>query len=107
MTEAVPPASVSAASVPAAPRLAFGIGPDGTYTTLGQAAAFVLGVLTMFAFLPLMVVAALLYTKAETVFPEDAERARRLVNWSWVSITAPVVLASLLGAVLVLVALAT
>ncbi|MFG2090512.1 MULTISPECIES: hypothetical protein [unclassified Spirillospora] len=89
MTEAV-----SAASVPAtASRPAFGIGPDGTYTRTGQAAAFVLGVLTMFAFLPLMVVAALLYTKAETVFPEDPARARTLVNWSWISITVPVAIA--------------
>ncbi|TDE34291.1 hypothetical protein [Actinomadura sp. 6K520] len=107
MTEAVSAASGSAASAPyAAPRLAFGIGPDGAYTRPGQAAAFVLGVLTMFAFLPLMVVAALLYTKAETVFPEDAERARRLVNWSWISITAPVAIAAAAGAVLVLMALA-
>ncbi|TDC81332.1 hypothetical protein [Actinomadura sp. 7K507] len=89
MTEAVLAASVPAA----APRLAFGIGPDGTYTRSGQAAAFVLGTLTMLAFVPLMVVAALLYTKSETVFAENPERARRLVNWSWISITAPVVIA--------------
>ena len=94
MTEAV-----SAASVPAAaPRPAFGIGPDGTYTRLGQTAAFVLGVLTMLAFVPLMVVAALLYAKSETVFADDPARARRLVNWSWISITAPVVIALLAAA---------
>ncbi|TDB75824.1 hypothetical protein E1264_39330 [Actinomadura sp. KC216] len=89
MTEAV-----SAASVPApAPGTAFGIGADGTYTRLGQVAAFVGGVLTMFAFLPLLVVAAMLYTKSETVFAEDPARARRLVNWSWVSIGVPSVIA--------------
>ncbi|TDC52713.1 hypothetical protein E1281_18760 [Actinomadura sp. KC345] len=91
MTEAV-----SAASVPAAaPRLAFGIGQDGTYTRLGQTAAFVLGTLTMLAFVPLMVVAALLYAKAETVFADDPARARTLVNWSWISITVPVVIAAI------------
>lgn len=77
----------------AAPRLAFGIGPDGTYTRVGQTVAFVLGLLTTFAFLPLVVVGAVLYTKAEGVFPADAARARRLVNWSWISITVPVVIA--------------
>ena len=40
----------------AAPPLAFGIGPDGTYTRFGQVAAFVLGLLTTFVFLPLVVV---------------------------------------------------
>ncbi|XRQ12519.1 hypothetical protein ACN3XK_16975 [Actinomadura welshii] len=100
MTEAV-----SAASVPAAaPRLAFGIGPDGTYTRLGQIAAFVLGVLTMLAFLPLMVVAALLYDRAETVFAEDPARARRLVNWSWLSITVPVAVSVVAVPVLLLLA---
>src|SRR5690606_25191371 len=94
--------SVSAAPAPAAPKLAFGIGPDGTYTLSGQIAAFVLGVLTMLLFLPLMVTAALLYTKAETVFPHDADRARWLVNWSWISITAPVVLAVLAAPAVVL-----
>jgi hypothetical protein len=94
--------SVSAAPAPAAPKLAFGIGPDDTYTLSGQIAAFVLGVLTMLLFLPLMVTAALLYTKAETVFPHDADRARRLVNWSWISITAPVVLAVFAAPVVVL-----
>ncbi|TDC66722.1 hypothetical protein E1200_16220 [Actinomadura sp. GC306] len=103
MTEAVSAVPGSAASVPpAAPRLAFGIGPDGTYTALGQAAAFVLGVLTMFAFLPLMIVAALLYTKAETVFPEDPARARRLVDWSWLCITVPVAFAALIGVAVLL-----
>ncbi|MWA03797.1 hypothetical protein F8568_026120 [Actinomadura sp. LD22] len=82
----------------AAPRLAFGIGPDGTYTRIGQTFAFILGLLTTFAFLPLVVVGALLYTKAEGIFPADADRARRLVNWSWVSITVPVVLAVAGGA---------
>ncbi|RKS77264.1 hypothetical protein BZB76_2642 [Actinomadura pelletieri DSM 43383] len=85
MTEAV-----SSASVPSpASSLAFGIGPDGTYTRSGQAAAFVLGVATMLVFFPLMVVAALLYTRAETVFPENPRRARSLVNWSWISIAVP------------------
>jgi hypothetical protein len=82
----------------AAPRLAFGIGPDGTYTRTGQTAAFTLGLLTTFAFLPLVVVGAVLYTRAEGIFPADADRARRLVNWSWVSITVPVVIAVAAGA---------
>ncbi len=94
MTEAV--------SAPAAaPRLAFGIGPDGTYTRFGQVAAFVLGLLTTFAFLPLVVVAALLYARAEVRFAEDPARARTLVNWSWLSITVPVVLAAIAAVVLV------
>ncbi|MFB4301762.1 hypothetical protein [Actinomadura sp. NTSP31] len=75
-----------------APRLAFGIGPDGSYTRGGQAAAFILGLFTTIAFLPLVVVGALLYTKAEATFPADADRARRLVNWSWASISVPVVI---------------
>lgn len=91
MTEAV--------SAPAAaPRLAFGIGPDGTYTRFGQTAAFILGLLTTFAFLPLVVVAALLYARAEVRFAEDPARARTLVNWSWLSITVPVVIAVVAGA---------
>ncbi|MEU8119332.1 hypothetical protein AB0C21_11570 [Spirillospora sp. NPDC049024] len=97
MTEAVSGAVPAAAP---APRLAFGIGPDGTYTRFGQALAFVLGLLATFAFLPLVVVAALLYTRAETRFGEDPARARTLVNWSWLSITAPVVIAIVTAAVL-------
>ena len=88
MTETVP----APAAAPA-PSLAFGIGPDGTYTRIGQAAAFVLGLLTTLAFLPLTVVAALLYTRAETRFAEDPARARTLVNWSWLCVTVPVVIA--------------
>ncbi len=38
-------------------------------------------------------VAALLYTRAETRFAEDPARARALVNWSWLCITVPVVIA--------------
>lgn len=90
MTEAV--SGAVPASAPA-PRLAFGIGPDGTYTRFGQVAAFVLGLLTTFAFLPLVVVGALLYARAETRFGEDPARARTLVNWSWLSITVPVLVA--------------
>ncbi|GAA4233272.1 hypothetical protein GCM10022254_35370 [Actinomadura meridiana] len=85
MTEAVSAASVP---VPAA-RPGFGIGPDGTYTRFGQVAAFVLGLLTTFVFLPLVVVAAKLYLRSEDVFAEDPARARKLANWSWVSITVP------------------
>ncbi|GAA4314343.1 hypothetical protein GCM10023178_24050 [Actinomadura luteofluorescens] len=91
MTEAV--SGAVPASAPA-PRLAFGIGPDGTYTRFGQVAAFVLGLLTTFACLPLVVVGALLYTRAETRFAEDPARARTLVNWSWISIAAPVLIAA-------------
>ncbi|MFA1547697.1 hypothetical protein [Actinomadura chokoriensis] len=75
-----------------APSLAFGIGSDGTYTRLGQVSAFVLGLLTTFAFLPLVVVAALLYSRAEIRFAENPARARTLVNWSWLCITVPVLL---------------
>ncbi|TMR04254.1 hypothetical protein ETD83_08755 [Actinomadura soli] len=101
MTEAV-----STASVPApASGTAFGIGADGTYTRSGQAAAFVLGVLTMFAFLPLLVVAAMLYTRSETVFAHDPARARRLVNWSWVAIGVPSAIALVVLAVVGLGAL--
>ncbi|MEU8346057.1 hypothetical protein AB0C74_30535 [Spirillospora sp. NPDC048832] len=83
-----------------APVLAFGIGPDGTYTRLGQVAAFVLGTLTTLVFFPLAVAAAVLYTHAETRFADDPARARALVNWSWLCIAAPVVLGSV-AAVLV------
>lgn len=87
MTETVPaPAS---APVPAT-ALAFGIGPDGTYTRGGQIAAFILGLFTMLVFVPLVVVAALLYTRAETRFAEDPARARTLVNWSWACVGVPV-----------------
>lgn len=96
MTEAV--SGAVPASAPA-PRLAFGIGPDGTYTRFGQAAAFVLGLLTTFVFLPLVVVGALLYTRAETRFGEDPARARTLVIWSWLSITAPILIAAVAIAV--------
>lgn len=82
---------IETAAAPA-PALAFGIGPDGTYTRGGQVAAFVLGLFTMVLFLPLVVVAALLYTRAETRFAEDPVRARTLVNWSWACVGAPVAL---------------
>ncbi|WP_442778628.1 CoA transferase, partial [Actinomadura sp. WAC 06369] len=67
-----------------------GIGPDGTYTRLGQTVAFVLGLLTMVAFFPCLFVSALLYARAEERFADDPERARTLVNWSWIGITVPV-----------------
>ncbi|RFS83196.1 hypothetical protein D0T12_23870 [Actinomadura spongiicola] len=96
MTEAVSSASVpeSASSLP------FGIGPDGTYTRSGQVAAFVLGVATMLVFFPLMVVAALLYSRAEIVFQENPRRARSLVNWSWISIAVPGIPGLIFGAFL-------
>ncbi|QFG21163.1 hypothetical protein [Actinomadura sp. WMMB 499] len=87
----------------AAPRLAFGIGPDGTYTRLGQTIAFVLGLLTMFAFLPLLFVAALLYARAEERFPNDPERARTLVTWSWISIVVPVAVAAVAAVIVAVV----
>ncbi|WP_433463229.1 hypothetical protein [Spirillospora sp. CA-128828] len=93
MTEAV-------AAPVAAPRPAFGIGPDGTYTLFGQVLAFILGLITTFVFLPLVVVAALLYTRAETVFAENPSRARALVIWSWLSITVPVIVAGAVAGVL-------
>ena len=98
MTETAPAAS---APVPA-PVSAFGIGPDGTYTRGGQVAAFVLGLFTMVLFVPLVVVAALLYARAETRFAEDPARARALVNWSWACVGVPVVIGAVVA---VLVAL--
>ncbi|MFB4307123.1 hypothetical protein [Actinomadura sp. GTD37] len=86
MTETAP------APAPATPALAFGIGPDGTYTRPGQIAAFILGLFTMVVFVPLVVVAALLYARAETRFAEDPARARTLVNWSWACVAVPVAL---------------
>lgn len=83
----------------AAPPLAFGIGPDGTYTRFGQTAAFILGLLTMFVFFPFMVVASLLYARAEERFADDPGRARTLVNWSWLSITAAPALAAVIAAI--------
>ncbi|WP_067461153.1 hypothetical protein [Actinomadura macra] len=86
MYEAVPHQPVPQSAAPARPAL--GIGPDGTYTLGGQIAAFVLGLLTMIVCLPLVVVAALLYTSAENRFAEhDPRRGRVLVIWSWLCIT--------------------
>ncbi|CNF26818.1 Uncharacterised protein [Mycobacterium tuberculosis] len=82
-----------------APALAFGIGPDGTYTRGGQIAAFILGLFTMVVFVPLVVVAALLYTRAETRFAADPARARTLVNWSWACVGAPVALGAAISVV--------
>lgn len=53
-------------------------------------------------FLPLVVVAALLYTRAETRFADDPARARALVNWSWLCVTAPIVIAAVAAALLAL-----
>ncbi|WP_131741107.1 hypothetical protein [Actinomadura roseirufa] len=65
-----------------------GIGADGSYTLPGQIAAFVLGLLTTLLCPPMAVVAALLYTRAEERFAAgDPGRARRLVVWSWLSVT--------------------
>jgi hypothetical protein len=83
MTEAAPAASASALT----PRRAPGIGPDGTYTRGGQLAAFLCGLWAMVAFFPLLIVGALLYTWAEDGFERDPERSRKLVVWSWLSIT--------------------
>ncbi|MFD0687678.1 hypothetical protein [Actinomadura fibrosa] len=84
-------------------RPALGIGPDGTYTRTGQVFAFVLGLLTTFVFLPLVVVAALLYTNAENRFAtNDVQGGRRLVIWSWLSITVLPLLVA--GAIAVVVA---
>ncbi|WP_285699453.1 hypothetical protein [Actinomadura sp. NBRC 104412] len=69
------------------PRLAAGIGPDGTYNSGGRFLAFLAGLWTMVAFFPLLFVGAVLYTKAEEIWPQDPERARRLVVWSWASVT--------------------
>jgi hypothetical protein len=103
MNEAVPaPGSPPAAAVSAA-RPAFGIGPDGSYTRGGQVIAFLFGLWTMVLSFPLLFVGALLYTKAEEVFKDDPARARRLVTWSWLSITvAPVVSAAVITSVTLL-----
>ena len=104
MTEAL---SAAPAPAPSA-RLAFGIGPDGTYTRFGQLAAFFLGLLTTFVFLPLVVVAALLYTRAETRFATDPERSRTLVTWSWICVTIlPLAAAGAIAGVAVAVAALT
>ncbi|MQY06330.1 hypothetical protein [Actinomadura macrotermitis] len=70
-----------------APRPGIGIGPDGSYTRRGQALAFLCGLWAMIVFLPLLVLGALLYTRAEERFPQDPDGARRLVLWSWLSLT--------------------
>jgi hypothetical protein len=78
----------------AAPRTAFGIGPDGSYTRGGQVLAFACGLVTMAVFFPMLVPAALLYTRAEAVFQDDPDGARPLYVWSWLCVTvAPAVLA--------------
>jgi hypothetical protein len=77
------------------PRLAFGIGPDGTYTRGGQVLAFIAGLFTLILFFPLLFPGAILYTRAEEVFAENPERARKLVMWSWICVTLVIPLALL------------
>ncbi|WP_030171012.1 hypothetical protein [Spirillospora albida] len=76
---------------------ALGIGPDGSYTRPGQFFAFVLGLLTTVVFVPLTVLAALLYSWAEPKFATDPGRARVLVIWSWLCLTALPVAVVVLG----------
>ncbi|MFB4318435.1 hypothetical protein [Actinomadura sp. 21ATH] len=104
MTEAAPstPPVPPVPAVPGAfaPRLAPGIGPDGTYTLGGQITAFLLGLYAMVVFFPALIAAALLYTWAEERFERDPAGARTRVIWSWICVTAgPVV--GLLAALLV------
>ncbi|GAA2113259.1 hypothetical protein [Actinomadura alba] len=61
------------------------IGPDGTYTRVGQTLAFILGFISL-VFVPATVVAAMLYTHGEARFATDPERARKLMNWSWIAL---------------------
>ncbi|MFC5747020.1 hypothetical protein [Actinomadura rugatobispora] len=95
MNEAAPaPGALPVASAgPTASHPAFGIGQDGTYTRTGQVLAFLAGLWTMVLFFPLLFVGAILYTKAEEVFKDDPARARKLVSWSWLSVTVAPVLA--------------
>jgi len=87
MNEAAPAPAPFSGTYEAAGTPAFGIGPDGTYTRAGQILAFLAGIWTMVVFFPLLFVGALLYTKAETVFPTAPDRARTLVRWSWLCLT--------------------
>ncbi|MEU5881389.1 hypothetical protein [Spirillospora sp. NPDC047279] len=88
-------ATAPAAPAPAPTGFGLGIGPDGTYTRGAQVIAFLFGVWTMLLFFPLLIVGAMLYTNAEAKFPTDPGRARKMVLWSWlsVSILPPVALA--------------
>lgn len=100
MNEAAP-APLSSPAFTGTPRPAFGIGPDGTYTRKGQALAFLCGLLTMALFFPLLFPGAILYSKAETAFPDDPDKARRLVGWSWLCVTlAPLTAAAVTYAVI-------
>ncbi|GLW65527.1 hypothetical protein Arub01_37710 [Actinomadura rubrobrunea] len=83
----------------ASPRLGFGIGTDGSYTRGGQVLAFALGLWTMLAFLPLLFVGAILYTRAEERFAEDPQGARRLVTWSWLCVSVLPLVPVAIGAV--------
>jgi hypothetical protein len=75
------------------------IGPDGSYTRAGQTVAFILGLISLI-FFPATVVAAMLYTMGEDRFATDPQRARKLVNWSWITLVAwpiPAVCIGLVG----------
>lgn len=72
---------------PPAAKRAFGIGPDGTYTRTGQILAFVFGLYSMLAFVPMVFLGAILYDRSEAHFPQNPKRARAMVRWSWLSLT--------------------
>ncbi|MFI0355114.1 hypothetical protein [Actinomadura sp. 9N407] len=99
MTEAAPAAPFPAYAL--TPRLAPGIGPDGTYTQAGQIVAFLCGLWAMVAFFPMLVLAALLYTWAEDGFARDPERSRKLVIWSWLCVTVGPIVGALVTAIVV------
>jgi hypothetical protein len=82
---------------PPAARRAPGIGPDGTYTRLGQVLALLFGLYSMIAFVPMVFLGAILYDRSEAHFPQNPKRARTMVIWSWLSIT---VLSTLGGALI-------
>jgi hypothetical protein len=85
---------------PPAARRAPGIGTDGTYTRLGQVLAFIFALYSMFAFVPMVFLGAILYDRSEAHFAQNPKRARTMVIWSWLSIT---VLSTLCGAIVLTV----
>ncbi|MFI0449593.1 hypothetical protein [Actinomadura sp. 6N118] len=93
-------AAAPTASSPAS--LGLGIGPDGSYTRGGQVVAFLLGLWTMVLFFPLLVVGAMLYARAEEVFEANPGKAKKMVLWSWLSISVlPLIPAVVIGGAMI------
>ncbi|WP_433329823.1 hypothetical protein [Spirillospora sp. CA-294931] len=96
--EAAAPAAP--ASTPAPSGYGLGIGPDGTYTPAAQVVAFICGLWTMVLFFPFLILGALLYTNAEPAFESDPRRARKMMLWSWLSVSLlPLLAAAIVGGV--------